>query len=251
VSFPETWAMHARNYKKGAWEDPRFFRRLGGAPDFRGKRVLDLGCGLGSLCTHVAEQGAASVVGVDLDADNLAFARHRIDTEQPDIAPRVQFLCQDVRALDAAPFDFIVTKDALEHVIELPSVMDALVRLLKPGGRLYIALGPLYHSALGDHWRLRLKVPWLHALLPERLALALLNLRTGGGVRSVHELGLNKWTVQQFRELLRSPRLKVVFYRENQTERAVAKVIEPLRKIPFLARYLTWNIYCILETPAA
>mgnify|MGYP002317630958 CR=1 FL=1 len=35
-------------------------------PPFEGKRVLDLGCGFGWHCRYAAEQGATSVVGVDL-----------------------------------------------------------------------------------------------------------------------------------------------------------------------------------------
>ncbi len=35
-------------------------------PDFKGKKVLDLGCGFGWHCRYAIENGAASVVGIDL-----------------------------------------------------------------------------------------------------------------------------------------------------------------------------------------
>lgn len=35
-------------------------------PDFRGKRVLDLGCGFGWHCRYAAENGAKHVLGIDL-----------------------------------------------------------------------------------------------------------------------------------------------------------------------------------------
>ena len=44
-------------------------------PEFSGKRVLDLGCGYGWHCIYAAEQGAASVLGLDLSEKMLAEAR--------------------------------------------------------------------------------------------------------------------------------------------------------------------------------
>ena len=48
---------------KGAGEWYQFKKLL---PDFKGKRVLDLGCGYGWHCAYAAENGANSVLGVDL-----------------------------------------------------------------------------------------------------------------------------------------------------------------------------------------
>ena len=49
-------------------------------PPFEGKRVLDLGCGFGWHCRYAVEQGAASVVGVDLSERMLAEARAMTDS---------------------------------------------------------------------------------------------------------------------------------------------------------------------------
>src|SRR5262245_3820009 len=64
---------------------PRSVEGLTGAPewptvrkmvdDVSGCRVLDLGCGFGWFCRWAAEQGAASVHGVDLSENMLARAR--------------------------------------------------------------------------------------------------------------------------------------------------------------------------------
>ena len=43
-------------------------------PDFRGKRVLDLGCGYGWHCRYAAENGAASVLGTDISQKMLRRA---------------------------------------------------------------------------------------------------------------------------------------------------------------------------------
>ena len=247
MSLAARMHMHSRNFEKGTYENPRFWRRLGGAPDLRGKRVLDLGCGLGSLCVHVAALGAAEVVGVDLDEENIEFARQNVHRRFPELADRIHFMCQDVRTLEGPQFDYVISKDAFEHILDLPSVLAAVVRLVKPGGRIFIALGPLYHSPLGDHGRLGLRIPWGHVLIPERWLLAHLNARRGTHFRSVEELGLNKYTVQEFRAIFETCGAKIVFYKENHTERSIAKVVSLLRKVRWLECFLTWNIYCVLQ----
>ena len=44
-------------------------------PDFKGKRVLDLGCGYGWHCIYAMENGASSVVGVDISHKMLEVAK--------------------------------------------------------------------------------------------------------------------------------------------------------------------------------
>jgi len=39
-----------------------------------GERVLDMGCGIGALAHDVAEKAGANVVGIDLNADNIAHS---------------------------------------------------------------------------------------------------------------------------------------------------------------------------------
>ena len=58
----------------GDKENPDFWTRFGGKPNFEGKTALDLGCGHGSLCVDIALSGASKVVGLDLDEDRINFA---------------------------------------------------------------------------------------------------------------------------------------------------------------------------------
>lgn len=46
-------------------------------PDFKGKRVLDLGCGYGWHCLYAAQNGAASVLGVDISTKMLSAAEEK------------------------------------------------------------------------------------------------------------------------------------------------------------------------------
>ena len=69
-------------------------------PDLRGLRVVDLGCGFGWFCRWAREQGAASVLGLDVSEKMLAQARaamlgcrgnlHQIRSGSPRIAASVR-----------------------------------------------------------------------------------------------------------------------------------------------------------------
>jgi ubiquinone/menaquinone biosynthesis C-methylase UbiE len=50
-------------------------------PNFEGKRVLDLGCGFGWHCRFAIENGAKSVVGVDISEKMLNEAKHKTKSE--------------------------------------------------------------------------------------------------------------------------------------------------------------------------
>ena len=72
--FFEKYSQMERSKKglKGAGEWSELEKLL---PDFRGKKVLDLGCGYGWHCRYAAEHGALSVLGTDLSEKMLGRAR--------------------------------------------------------------------------------------------------------------------------------------------------------------------------------
>ena len=73
-SFFQKYAemMRSQQGLAGAGEWPELKKLL---PDFRGKRVLDLGCGYGWHCKYAAEQGAQYVLGTDISHKMLESAR--------------------------------------------------------------------------------------------------------------------------------------------------------------------------------
>ncbi len=66
ISFPRS--VHGLS-AAGEWHA---FQKL--LPDFAGKRVLDIGCGLGWHCAYAAEHGAASALGIDISEKMLSVA---------------------------------------------------------------------------------------------------------------------------------------------------------------------------------
>ena len=60
----ETSDINYFNY--GKVENEKFWRRLGGKPNFKDKSILDFGCGHGSLCIDMAKSNVRSILGIDL-----------------------------------------------------------------------------------------------------------------------------------------------------------------------------------------
>lgn len=74
-------------------------RRLG---DFRGQRVLELGCGDGRLTLGIAAE-AASVTAFDPDAEAVGRARQSLPAE---LAEQVRYLVASGREIDVEPLSF-------------------------------------------------------------------------------------------------------------------------------------------------
>ncbi|MET7612991.1 cyclopropane-fatty-acyl-phospholipid synthase family protein [Streptomyces seoulensis] len=108
-------------------------RKLGLKP---GQRLLDVGCGWGSMAVHAAREHGVSVVGVTLSQEQAAFARKRVADEG--LTDRVEIRVQDYRDVRDGPYDAISSIGMAEHVGAeryLEYARD-LYGLLKPGGRL-------------------------------------------------------------------------------------------------------------------
>jgi len=104
------------------------------AEPIAGQRVLDLGCGTGSLTIHMADAGAASVTGIDVSPVSVSFAEQRAAHFRP--AAAIEFRCGSAEStgLPDGEFDLIVGKFVLHH-LDFPRGVDELHRLLRPGGR--------------------------------------------------------------------------------------------------------------------
>lgn len=237
-------------FERGIVENPRFWSRFGGKPDFTNKVVGDVGCGHGSLCVDIALTGAQKVIGFDLDSERIACAREITQTYYPQLGQSLEFRLQDLADANEQDFDVFVSKDTFEHVIELPKVLAAMRNRLKPDGKIYIGFGPLWNSPYGDHRRTRIGLPWGHVLFNEDFLIKHVN-RFGGycnqQVNSIHDLGLNKFALADYRRIFTESGLKIIFFQTNHSTRPISRLFSSLRKLPYLEEYFSHNIYCILQ----
>ncbi len=101
-----------------------------------GSRLLDVGCGWGSLAIHAARHYGAEVVGITLSEQQAALARKRV--AEAGLTERVDIRIQDYREVADGPFDAISSVGMAEHVgrAQLPVYVAHLTALLRPGARL-------------------------------------------------------------------------------------------------------------------
>ena len=100
-----------------------------------GDRVLEIGCGWGALAEMGCTEFDASVTGVTLSTEQLAYARDRMT--RLGAADRADLRLQDYRDIDDAPFDAICSVEMVEAVGQAywPTYFASLAKLLKPGGK--------------------------------------------------------------------------------------------------------------------
>ena len=101
-----------------------------------GDRVLEIGCGWGALAESAARDFDATVTGVTLSSEQLAWAQQRLS--KAGLAGELRY--QDYRELNAGhdgPFDAIASIEMFEAVGReyWPSFFETLKKQLKPGGR--------------------------------------------------------------------------------------------------------------------
>lgn len=94
-------------------------------------RLLDIGCGVGDFLCQVKREGW-EVVGIEPSEDAKNIAEKRLGFRP--LAPG------DSVSLEEHSFDVITLWHVLEHVDDLKFQTFEIHRLLKPGGRLVIAL---------------------------------------------------------------------------------------------------------------
>jgi 2-polyprenyl-3-methyl-5-hydroxy-6-metoxy-1,4-benzoquinol methylase len=148
VKGPRRFTDHIRRE-----EDPLYIQAclendiLGYAsPDeFKGKRILDFGCGPGASSIVLARLfPEAEIVGTDLEEANVSLAKARGDYYKYE---NVSFYCSpDGMSLpgEIGKFDYIVLSAVFEHLLpnERGPVLGLLWSALKPGGILYLNQTP-------------------------------------------------------------------------------------------------------------
>jgi SAM-dependent methyltransferase len=131
----------------------------------KGKRVLDFGCGTGPLSVLCAQQGAKSVVGIDLSQNSIARAKNLAASA----GLPIEFILEESATRISLPdnsIDVIVCFDVMEHVMEYEALMAEWARVLRPGGSVLIWWSVWWHP-YGHHMHTMIPLPWVHVLLSD------------------------------------------------------------------------------------
>jgi SAM-dependent methyltransferase len=160
ASFHDAWAEDQpieRVMVREAFEAPtapehRFIMGLLG--DLKGRRVLDLGCGLGEAAVYFALQGA-QVTACDLSPKMLEKASAVAVFFGTSLT--IQCATSEGTGLPAGAFDVVYAGNLLHHV-DVTRTLDEIRRVLAPGG-LLVSWDPLAHNpVIGVYRRLAASV---------------------------------------------------------------------------------------------
>jgi len=100
-----------------------------------GMRLLDIGCGWGSMAIHAASHYGVDVVGVTLSQEQVELAQERV--AQAGLADRIEIRYQDYRDIGDGPYDAISSIGMFEHVglSRIEEYFTSIKGILIPGGR--------------------------------------------------------------------------------------------------------------------
>jgi len=124
------------------WNEPLHdasgkFGRIFNYEKYRGKKVLEIGCGMGCMASNWAANGA-NITAIDLNPVAIEKTKRRFE---------LFGLQGDVREVDAetlpfadATFDFVYSWGVIHHTPGIQQAAREMYRVLKPGGKIALML---------------------------------------------------------------------------------------------------------------
>ena len=118
-------------------------------PDFKGKRVLDLGCGFGWHCAYAAEQGATTVTGIDISEKMLAKAKALTGSRN------IEYHCVAIEDYEYPEnsFDVVISSLTFHYVKSFDDICAKVRRCLTTGGDFVFSVEhPIFTSQGRQEW---------------------------------------------------------------------------------------------------
>lgn len=250
----KTYAMW--QFEKGEDTIRLFLDRYSLDDLFRDKRVLDLGCGAAGKSLYYVTQGAKKVTGVEIVSHYQAEAEAL--AEQLGLSDRFEFV--SASALDLpfpdGSFDTVIMNDFMEHISDPEGVLRESMRLLAPGGRIFINFPPYYHP-YGAHLSDVINMPWVHLFFTEHMLVDAyrdlvhglpdeqerLDLRLAKDQNGKEYFGyINHMTLKRFGRILSALQITPEYYAEIP----LRSIVRPLAKLPLTRELFVKMAVCVI-----
>lgn len=183
-------------------------------------RFLDLGMWDGMTCCVLREMGK-SATGIDIRVEGLD--RRAIDSG-------AGFAAMDAGSLGFVDesFDFVFSFNSFEHFPDPEQVLREALRVLRPGGYLYLDFGPVWLSPKGAHQFQTISVPYVECLFTKE---TLTEYAAANDIKLMGYFWMNEWPLSRYRDLWQRY--------ENRMERVVYHEIYNADHVDLIARYPT------------
>lgn len=224
---------------------------------FENKQVLDIGCGAGGKTLFYASCGVEHITGMDIVAhykeESEALAR------ELGFADKFTFVLGDAAKTDFSnnSFDTIIMNDAMEHVDKPEAVLSECMRILRPGGRIYINFPP-YDHPFGAHLSDAIGIPWVHRFFSEKTLIQgyreLVSHLPDGESRVDFRIStrpdgteyfsyINHMSIRRFRGILKTLHLTPIYLREVP----LRSFLRPLARFPLTREAFVKMVVCVVE----
>jgi len=233
----------------------KFTTRSGHHFDWKGKKILDVGCGKGDLANFLAKKGASEVWGIDVQGENIKIAKSVAGREK---IYNVNFIeCDFHRWYTKERFDYVISYEVLDHISNTRATLEKMANLLSNEGRIVNFAAGFWQGPAADHCDdfMRFFIPWRHLLFNER---ALFNVRREkfrptdpatcfDNIRG----GLSKYILSDYKKTIRDLGLHILAFETNYQFRYRFKgVFYPisyvLTRIPFVGEFFTYSTFAVL-----
>lgn len=99
-------------------------------PSFRGKKILDLGCGTGEFAKYCIDKGASNVLGIDISKNMIEQANKDNKHE------KIDYICTPIEDLELQnqKFDLIISSLAVHYIEDYSALIEKVTSLLNKNG---------------------------------------------------------------------------------------------------------------------
>lgn len=113
-------------------------------PDFKNKRILDLGCGFGWHCQYAYEHGASKIVGVDISERMLSAAKEKTSSS-------IRYICKPIEDIDFedSSFDIVISSLAFHYLKSFEDISERAYHILDDGGSFVFSVEHPIFTAFG------------------------------------------------------------------------------------------------------
>ena len=223
---------------------------------FENKVVLDIGCGACGKTLYYASLGVKFIYGIDV-LEKYESQSQDLANEL-DLTEKFKFLLANAANLPLSDgyADTIIINDAMEHVANPKKVLQECLRVLAPGGRIYINFPPYYHPH-GAHLSDAIGVPWVHMFFSDKTLIKVYKEATkqlpDGKERIAFRISkkdgkeyfsyINKMTIKRFLSITKELKIKPAYYKEVP----LRSFFYQLAKLPLIKEMFVKMVVVVIE----